>query len=289
MHTVTEEKPLLRYLIENFPGVKRNKAKQILKYGSAEVNGRVITSHSYQLKKGDQLNILEKDVALQKNLKSEMSFLIVYEDQALIVIDKPVRLLTIATDREKIHTAYHELTDYVRLSSMDGKGRIFIVHRIDRETSGLLVFAKNELTKAALQKNWGKVTKKYYAVVEGTPKPPEGSIESYLVEDEFKRVYSISRQTELSKHAVTHYKLIRGNRLYSLLDVLMETGRKNQIRVHLSDIGHPIIGDEKYGSTLNPAKRMGLHAYFLQFDHPETGLRMTFQSELPRDLATVVR
>ena len=294
MHTVTEEKSLLAYLIENFPKVNKTKAKQILKHSSVEVGGQVVTLYNHPLKKGDQLKLLDKTAASRNVAKSNLSFPILYEDKTIIVIDKPPGLLTMGTERDKIRTAYYEFTDYLRAGNPEGRGRIFIVHRLDRETSGLIVFAKKESAKKILQKNWGQVKKKYYALVKGVPQKPKDTIESHLAEDKFRRVYSVPRQTELSKFARTHYKIIRTLRNISLLDVTIETGRKNQIRVHLSDIGHPVIGDEKYGGgavVVDGSKtkgRMGLHAYFLQFKHPETGSLQTFQSDLPPDLAAIV-
>jgi 23S rRNA pseudouridine1911/1915/1917 synthase len=194
-------------------------------------------------------------------------------------LDKPAGLLTIATDKEKSKTAYFKLTEYVRLK--DRRARIFIVHRLDRDTSGLVVFAKDAQTKHFLQENWDKVTKRYYAVVEGTPKEKEGTIESYLAEDKFRRVYE-THASKFSKRAITRFKVVKTSGRYSLLDVELVTGRKNQIRVHLSGLGHPVIGDEKYGSRANPAGRLGLHAYSLSIPAPTGGQPLVFKSLLPK-------
>ena len=288
-HTVTQKSPLLEYLFRSFPDIKKTKIKQFLKFGSVTVNGRVVTQHNRPLNPGDRIDFLTKAASLKEQLKMHLDFSIVYEDEDLIVIDKPAGLLTMGTDKDKINTAYYELTSYVRAQSKDGRGRIFIVHRLDQDASGLIVFAKKEAAKHALQKNWQDAVKKYFAIVEGTPKKSSDTIESYLVEDKFRRVYSVTERSREAKHAITRYKVISQSGGFTLLDTMLVTGRKNQIRVHLSDIGHPIIGDVKYGSTSNPAGRLGLHAYYLSFEHPATGETKIFKNALPEKLAKLFK
>ena len=280
--TVKTEAPLLAYLFAQLPALPKTKIKQTLKFGSIRVNGIITTRHDHPLKPGDLIELLNKQSALVYKQKTRLGFPIVYEDKDLLVIDKPAGLLSMGTATEKARTAYFKLTDYVRAG---GDNRIFIVHRLDRDASGLLVFAKNESAKNFLQTNWDKADKKYYAVVEGAPEEASGTIENYLVEDKFRRVYSIPEPAPGAKHAVTRYHVIRHGGPFSLLDVELVTGRKNQIRVHLADLGHPIIGDEKYGSRYNPAGRLGLHAYALSFEHPTGGKAMRFQSALPSALS----
>ena len=279
---VTEPSLLLDYLFKHLAGLKKTKVKQILKYGSVRVNGRIVTSHCHALKTGDAVDFLSEKDAVTEHLKAELDFPIVYEDSEILVVDKPAGLLTMGTDREKERTLYFKLTEYVRAKNPDGRGRVFIVHRLDRESSGLVVFAKNEKSKRVLQDHWERAVKKYYAVAEGVPLEKESAIESHLIEDSFKRVYSVKQRSHRSKHAVTHYRLFRENGLYSLIDVTLETGRKNQIRVHLSDLGHPIAGDGKYGAQSDPLGRLALHAYYLSFPHPSTGKTQTFHSKLPK-------
>lgn len=182
--------------------------------------------------------------------------------------------MTIATDKVRTRTAYFLLNEYLK------PGRVFIVHRLDREVSGLLVFAKTETVKRQLQDHWTQVRKKYFAIVEGTPRRHSGTLRSYLRENKFLRVYS-GRKTADSKLSVTHYRLVRTNGRYSLLEVELETGRKHQIRVHLSDIGHPIVGDKRYGARTNSAGRLALHASHLALEHPVTRKKMVFESEFP--------
>ncbi len=286
-HTAVEDLLLLTYLLKYFPEKKRTKIKQLLKYGAIAVNGKIVTRHDYSLKTGDTLEFLQKPKENRQRPKLEPPFPIIYEDDHLIVIDKPEGLLTVATEKIKTHTVYYELTDYVRSNGKTGKERIFIVHRLDRDASGLLVFAKNEEVKYSLQNHWDKAEKKYYALVEGIPKKSSETIESHLIEDKFRRVYS-ARESKFSKYAATQYRVIKSSKKFSLLEVTLLTGRKNQIRVHLADIGHPIIGDEKYGSISDPAGRLGLHAYLLSFRHPVTQEQMIFKSELPADLKKVI-
>ena len=205
---------------------------------------------------------------------------VVYEDDAVIVIEKPAGLLTIASETEKVKTAYYQLNEFLKQRSTGTRERIFIVHRLDRDTSGLMVFAKSEAVKMTLQGSWKTAEKRYYAIVEGTPVKKEGEIESNLSETKSLKVYS-SRKQDQAKRAKTKYRVLKRSREYALLDILLETGRKNQIRVHLADIGHPVAGDKKYGARTDPLKRLGLHACLLSFNHPVTGERKRFESTLP--------
>jgi 23S rRNA pseudouridine1911/1915/1917 synthase len=279
--SVSHQAFLLEYLLNHLPQLKKTKIKQILKYGSVRVNGRVVTSHRYPLRRDDTIDFLSQKGASLERLKTKLNFKIIEEDTDILVAEKPAGLLTIGTDREKEKTLYFMLTEYQRAKDKDGRGRIFIVHRLDRDVSGLIVFAKSEGAKQLLQRNWGRVVKKYYAVIEGVPKKKEDKIESHLVEDKFKRVYSISKPAREAKHAITHYRLIGENGRYALVDLNLETGRKNQIRVHLSDLGYPVVGDAKYGARSNPLGRLALHAYYLSFPHPYTGKLQTGLSKLP--------
>ncbi|MDD5226720.1 MAG: RluA family pseudouridine synthase, partial [Candidatus Omnitrophica bacterium] len=235
----------------------------------------------HPLNPGDKIEILSKEHASTERSKAELGLKIVYEDNDLLVVEKPAGLLTMGTAREKEATLYFMLNDYERSKTKDESGRVFIVHRLDRDAAGLIVFAKNDASKRALQGHWELATKKYYAITEGTPKEKAGTIENYLREDSFKRVYSVSQNHPEAQHAVTHYKVLRENEGYALLEVTLETGRKNQIRVHLSGIGCPIMGDEKYGAQSDPFRRLALHACFLSFPHPVTGELKTFKSALP--------
>ncbi len=205
---------------------------------------------------------------------------ILYEDRDILVVDKAAGLLTIATDDEQTRTAYHLLTDYVRKGCAKSRERIFIVHRLDRDTSGVLVFAKNEEAKRKLQGNWDKTEKHYLAVVHGILAKKEGTITSYLAENSAFRVYSTPNPTKgLLSH--TSYRVNQEVRLFSLLDITLLTGRKNQIRVHLADQGHPVVGDRKYGNIKDPHRMLALHARSLSIDHPFSGKRMSFEAELP--------
>ncbi len=288
-HRVAESSLLLDYLFRHFSHFKKTKIRQMLTHGSVRVNEKVVTLHRHVLKPGDTLDFLSPKDALSEHLKERLDFPIVFEDRDFLVVDKPAGLLTMGTEREKEHTLYFELTKYIRAKSPDGRGRIFIVHRLDRDASGLVVFAKNTAAKETLQKNWTQAVKKYYAITEGVPEKKEDSIESHLVEDKFRRVYSVKQRSRQSKHAVTRYRLLRESSRYALLDVTLETGRKNQIRVHLSDLGHPIAGDTKYGAVSNPLRRLALHAYSLSFTHPSTGKLQTFHTKLPEDFEKLLR
>jgi 23S rRNA pseudouridine1911/1915/1917 synthase len=211
---------------------------------------------------------------------------IIYEDKDIIVIDKPAGMLSVSTDARETNTAYRALNEYLRAK----RGRVWIVHRLDRDTSGVLLFAKNERAKSALQNNWEEsvTLREYTAVVQGRVRESSGRIESWLRQTKAFVVYSCSdNRYGDAKLAVTHWRAlaVAKSGKYSLLAVSLETGRKNQIRVHLKDIGHPIVGDKKYEATANPLRRLGLHATTLAVKHPTSGREMRFEAKMPDSFA----
>lgn len=198
---------------------------------------------------------------------------IAFEDKNLLIVDKPAKLLTIGTTKEKERTLYHEVLTYLHKKNQ----KAFIVNRIDKDTSGLVIFAKNEETKNKMQDNWSKVIRKYYAVCEGKIKN-KGIIEEYLTEDKNLNVYATTK--DKGKLAITKYNPLKLTSTYTLLDIEILTGRKNQIRVGLSNLKHPIIGDKKYNSKRNPISRLGLQAYYLEFTHPKTNQKVIINMPL---------
>lgn len=205
---------------------------------------------------------------------------ILYEDRDIIVVDKVSGLLTIGTEKDRENTAYYRLNDYVRKGVAKSKNRIFIVHRLDRDTSGVLVFAKSEEAKQFLQEEWPQFQKTYYAVVHGSLTEKEGIITSYLAENSIHKMYSVS-DPKKGKLARTGYRVLRESKLYSLLEIDLLTGRKNQIRVHFSEKGHPVAGDKRYGIKERGSKKLTLHALSLTLVHPHTKEEMTFKAPVP--------
>ncbi|MEN9399502.1 MAG: hypothetical protein RL632_603 [Bacteroidota bacterium] len=205
---------------------------------------------------------------------------ILYEDQEIIVVDKAPGLLTIGTDREKERTAHFLLNDYVMKGNSRSKNRVYIVHRLDRETSGILVFAKNEQAKNFLQENWKDFEKKYLAVVHGKLKHKQGEYSSYLMENKAFRVYS-SKDSVAGKLARTGFKVLKETAELSLLEIDLFTGRKHQIRVHLSEKGHPVLGDKVYGTAEKGPQRLALHSFSLLIKHPFKKKEMTFETAIP--------
>jgi len=205
---------------------------------------------------------------------------ILYEDAEILVVQKPSGLLTVGTDRERSRTAYFALTDYVRKGAVKSRNRIFVVHRLDRETSGILVFAKTVAAKFFLQRRWDDTTKRYLAVVRGRCEKRSETITSYLAENRMHGVYSTSdpREGRLSQ---TRYTVLKATRDLTLLDVQLVTGRKHQIRVHLADRGHPVVGDTRYGDAKQAHRRLALHARRLTFPHPSSGAQLTFEAKAP--------
>lgn len=284
--SVSSDTQLQAFLFASFPEMKKTKVKQWLKHGSVLVNGTRQSRYDRALASGDTVEILSIDEArtakaLPKSLK------IVYEDESVIVIDKPTGLLSIATDEERNNTAYARLTDYVRKGNPRSQERVWIVHRLDRETSGLMVFARSEVAKRKLQSNWDAADKRYLAITEQSPPQKEGELVSHLDESHPGKVFSADA-SDTTREARTHYRVVRRAGPLTLVELTLDTGRRHQIRVQLSDIRCPIIGDEKYNARTDPAKRLGLHACSLRFPHPETGKAMHFESPLPPVLERLV-
>ena len=274
---VTEQTELMKFLIEKFPEKSRTTIKSMLVHKQVTVDNMVSSRFDFPLKRG-QLVFLNKQKTEEKPRFRGLR--IVHEDADIIVIDKASGMLSMASETEKTKTAYSILSEYVK--KFDPKNLIFIVHRLDRDTSGLMMFAKSKKIQEILQKDWNEsiIERSYLAVVEGTIEKAEGTITSWLKENKALVMYS-SQVPEEGMKAITHYKVLKTDKQFSLLEVKLETGRKNQIRVHMKDIGHPVTGDKKYGAKLNPIGQMGLHARVLAFIHPRTGKPMRFDTPIP--------
>lgn len=268
---------LMKFLIENISAKGRNSIKGLLARGQVSVNDSETTRYNYPLQPGDVVTVQWGKVAEEEQ---PIGLQILHEDDDIIVIHKEAGLLSIAGGEENELTAHRQLMEHVR--RFHPKNRVFVVHRLDRDTSGVMLFAKNDQAKQTLQNTWQEavIERSYVALVERRVKKPEGTIVSWLKESRTLLMYS-SRTPNGGQEAITHYKVLQSTRDYSLLEVRLQTGRKNQIRVHMQDIGHPIVGDKKYGSTKNPIGRVGLHALVLAFIHPATGQTMRFETPVP--------
>jgi 23S rRNA pseudouridine1911/1915/1917 synthase len=284
-HTVNAPAELLPFLFENWPDTKRTRVKQWLKFGSVRVNGRVVTKHSHELKAGDKVGIEVDRMARKAAPPLPAGLKIIHEDDAIIVLDKGPGWLTVALDSGKGRTAYAALTDHVRAANP--RNRVWIVHRLDRDTSGLVVFAKTEPYKRVLQQNWHKFDKTYLAIVEGVMKRDSGTLRCHLNEEFSLRVRSVPPDDD-TREAVTHFKVLQRTHNTTLVELKLETGRRHQLRVHLSDMGHPIVGDKPYGAVTDPAKRLALHATELRFVHPATDKKMVFNLPLPDVLKKLI-
>lgn len=207
---------------------------------------------------------------------------IIFEDHYIIVVEKRSGLLSVGNDKVVENTAHYLLNEYVKKGNYKSKNRVFIVHRLDRDTSGLLVFAKTEQAKLYLQNEWKNFEKNYFAIVHGSLTEKEGIISSYLAENSIHRMYSVTNP-EKGKYSTTRYKVIKESKKYSLLHVNLLTGRKNQIRVHLSEKGHPVAGDKTYGNKEGDifVKRLALHSCFMKITHPMSKEEMVFESPAP--------
>lgn len=287
--TVSKPAKLLAFLFEAWPETKKKQIRTWLKFQSVMVNGRCITQFDHTLKPGDVITIRSDRFAAPQTAVSG-GIRILHEDASVIVIEKPEKLLTIASEKVRENTVYYRLNDYLRAGDQFSHARVWIVHRLDRDTSGLMVFAKTEAAKRTLQANWDDTVKRYFAVVEGKPPAEKGTLRSWLDEENPGKVYSFPTKVpgRECRLAVTHYRLLKKNDERSLVEVTLETGRRHQIRVQLAEAGCPIVGDDKYGAQTNPIRRVALHASALSFIHPVSGERLKFESPLPGLLGKLV-
>lgn len=282
---VLEPDELMTFLRSKLNKYSRNKIKSLLTHGQVMVDGKVISQYNHPLRPGQVVTINSARIDIN-DVGDDPN--IIYEDDEIIVIDKPAGLLSIATDINKEHTAYRQLMDYVRTSDINN--RVFIIHRLDRDTSGVMMFAKTERIQQLFQNGWQTLVEAriYLAVVEGKVVKKEDTIKSWLLETKTKLMYSSANAGD-GQEAITHYKVLESTDMYSLLEISLETGRKNQIRVHMKDIGHSIVGDKKYGSTVNPIGRLALHARTLTFNHPITNKRMHFETKIPAEFLRLIK
>lgn len=273
--TVKENAPLLEYLINNV-SESRSKLKATLQGRGIAVNGRMVTQFDYQLKAGDKIIISRHKK--QNQFKSRY-VKIVYEDRWLVVVEKNIGILSMAAGHSSLNVK-SVLDDYFLKSRQ--KCRAHVVHRLDRDTSGLMVYAKDIETEQILEHNWHQIVydRRYVAVVSGEMEQDNGTIANWLKDNKAYITYS-SPTDNGGKYAVTHFQVLNRTTEHSLVEYKLETGRKNQIRVHSADMGRPVCGDVKYGNGDDPLHRLCLHAYMLCFTHPVTGEPMEFSTPIP--------
>lgn len=279
-YTVLEECILIDFLKEELK-YSHKEAKKKLMNGQIIINNKVITKYNFPLKKANTVTINNFDSKVTDDIS------IIYEDKNIIVVNKPANLLTISTVKEKEKTLYYMVSDYLKKKNKNSK--VFVIHRLDKETSGIVMFAKSENIKSMYQNNWETLVKYrgYVAVVSGVLEKKEDTITQYLTENDKFMVYETNMKN--GKKAVTYYKVTKQNQNYSLLDIEIKTGRKNQIRVAMKSIGHSVLGDIKYGSLDKSLKRMGLCANKLIITNPITNKDFTFEIKIPSSFIKIVR
>ena len=276
---------LLEYLLQKLPE-SRNTVKSLLSSNKVLVNGTVIRQFNYPLAKDDEVKIAKNPVITkqagkkkkEETKKFNIKPYIVYEDEYFIGINKPNGILSVQSDNQ-IESAYTYVEEYLR--KKDPKSRPYVLHRIDKETSGVLVFAKDIKIHSMLKGHWNDdvSNREYIAIINGKLDNPSGTIKNYLMENKNNMVY-VSNSGKL---AITHYKTLNKNNDYSLLQVNIDSGRKNQIRVAMANLNHPIIGDDKYGNGISPINRLGLHASILSFVNPITSELIEIKAPVPKE------
>lgn len=276
-YNVKEKDELLTFLVANVTHLSRNSIKNLLKNKKIAVNGVPTTQYNFVLVKEDVVTVLDR----KSSLKLTMKLKVIYEDEDLIAIEKPHDLLSVPSDDLNKENVYQILTKYVQQN--DRRKRIYVIHRLDEGTSGIMLVAKSVKMRNLLQKNWNEfvIKRQYHAVVEGIVKAKSATLKHHLAENKFNLMY-VTLNTNIGKESITKYEVVKTGKTLSLLEVEILTGRKNQIRVQLGYIGHHVIGDNKYGNPPNPFKRLGLHASELVIFHPIKKQRMSFKSPVPK-------
>jgi 23S rRNA pseudouridine1911/1915/1917 synthase len=271
---IREPATLLQFLIRKYPDSPRTRIKKLLQSGAVRINNEPASLHSLALNPGDIVEITKEK---REASKAGLPFPVIFEDQSVIIIDKPPG---IPTSGGAGSIGVQQIVAQALKDNSKGKLRSYVVHRLDKEVSGILLLAKSEKAMNFLKDHWKETDKHYYAVVEGVPPEKEGTIRGWLFEDKFQKVHSTTKR-EGAKFAITHYRILKILKSYTLLDVKTETGRKNQIRVHLSGLGNPIVGDIKYGASALFKRRIRLHACKLSFPHPENTGKVSVELPLP--------
>lgn len=270
---------LLDFLLENNIRKSKNATQSVLRRKLITVNGKLVTQFDHPLKSGDKVAVMKTDQS--KKIQRLRGMKIVYEDDRIIVIDKEAGLLSVATDKEQTKTAYGILTNYVKKKKDTNK--IFVVHRLDREIAGLMVFAKDLDTQGKMQRNWNFIVPVYNmtAIVYGAMPAKEGTIRSWLTENKNFQVFSDSYDNG-GMEAITHYKVLKNNEQYSYVEFRQETRRKNQIRAQMQQLQRPIVNDRKYGATSTPLRHIALQASTMKIKHPGTGRMLEFNSPMSK-------
>ena len=276
VYNVNEPAELMDFLMQKMAGISRSKVKTMLTNRVILVDNTITTQYNFELKPGMKVQVSK--TKNNREFKNPMLKL-VYEDAYIIVVEKKEGLLSVSTEHQKERTAQHILNEYVKRSHRNN--RIFVVHRLDRETSGLMMYAKDEKTQHTLRDNWHDIVydRRYVSIVMGDMEKDQGTVRSWLTD---RKLYvSSSPVDDGGKLSITHYRTIKRANGYSLMELQLETGRKNQIRVHMQSLGHPVVGDARYGCETDPLGRLALHAFKLCFYHPLTGERMEFETPYP--------
>jgi len=281
---VTEPIDLMTFLLAKMGGMSRNSIKSLLAHRQIMVNKKVTTQFNLPLQPNDLVTVSS---GRGNTELSHPKLRIIFEDEHLIVVEKKEGLLTVSTGNTDETTAFSILKNHVKRSSP--QNRIYVVHRLDRETSGVIMFAKSKEVQFTMQENWHRIVTRriYVALVEGNVEKEKDTIVTWLTENEKSLKIHSSDTDNGGQQAITHYRKIKSNDQFSLLEIELETGRKNQIRVHMQGIGHPVVGDKKYGANRSPIDRLGLHARLLAFYHPVTTEIVSFETPVPRNFLSI--
>ena len=252
--------------------------RKYIRHGRVHCNGRQVLRADMNVKSGDVLEVTRDPAAGAHRVEPPVPIL--YEDRDLVAVEKPAGMLTIGAESKKNPSLYRLMNLYARKNAFH-RASVFVVHRLDREVSGIVIFAKSREIQKRIKHSWPSTEKRYYALVEGRPPKAEGTVESWLAEDGQQKVRSVPKSTFGARNAVTHYRTLKELRDHTLLEILLETGRKNQIRVHMADIGCPIVGDRRYGASDRFVRRIRLHGFLFAFNHPAAGNRIRIHSRMP--------
>ena len=284
-HTASEDSDLLAVLRSMFPQSSSTTLRKMLTQGRVVVNGDVVHRAKATVHAGDTVEVLERQRAEERTPppinEPAVDLDVLYEDNALLVVNKPHRLLSVATDRLEIDTLHSRCVDYLKHRNKDAW--CYIVHRLDKDTSGVMVLAKHPTAKRELQQQFHdrEVHRTYLAMVESAPRPPSGTIRTWLMEDKHLNVKAVNKNHPQGKEAISHYHVVQSNDASSLVEVSIETGRRHQIRMAMQHLGTPVVGDERHGASTNPHQRIMLHASSLEFLHPDNDDPVRFEAPLP--------